>query len=71
MSQSTVPNRMSIPQILHLNQAGGVLYSVPNYPTKDLLVDTPEAQHLASLWDDYNKAKQSLDLKIAELTETL
>jgi hypothetical protein len=66
-----VPDKMSIPQILRLHQAGGVLHSEPAFPTKDLLVDTPEAQLLASLWDDFNKAKKALEAKIAELSATV
>jgi hypothetical protein len=66
-----VPDKLTIAKVLRLHEAGGVLHSEPAYPTKDLLEDTPEAQKLASLWDDFNKAKKALDLHIAELSATV
>jgi len=68
---TNVPDKLSISQVLRLHQAGGLLHVEPAFPTKDLLVDTPEAQKLASLWDDFNKAKKALDLHIAELSASV
>lgn len=64
-------DKFSIPQILRLHEAGGLLHSQPAYPAKDLLVDTPDAQHLASLWEAYSQAKKALDSKISELAATV
>lgn len=68
---TNVPDRLTIAKVLRLHEAGGLLHIEPAYPTKDLLVDTPEAQKLASLWEDFNKAKKALDLHIAELSTTV
>jgi hypothetical protein len=64
---TNIPDKLTIAKVLRLHEAGGLLHIEPAFPTKDLLVDTPEAQKLASLWDDFNKAKKALDLHIAEL----
>lgn len=66
-----VPDKLTIAKMLRLHEAGGLLHIEPAYPTRDLLVDTPEAQKLAALWDDFNKAKKALDLHIAELSVTV
>lgn len=71
MSQSNqvvVNDKLTVERILRLHQAGGLLYTVPAYPPKDLLVDSEDAQHLAALWDNFNQAKKALDLKIEQLS---
>jgi len=70
-AQSNVPEKITLQKILRLHKAGGVLHDVPVYPTSAILEDTPEAQELAALWDNFNKAKQALDLKIEQLSETV
>lgn len=71
MSQTIVNDKITVKQALRLHEAGGLLHVEPDYPPAQLLEDTPEAQHLASLWDIYNKAKKELDQKISELSATV
>lgn len=68
MSQSNVTNKYSIKTLLSLHESGGILHSEPAFPPKDLVENTPEAQKLATLWDDFNRAKKALDSHIAELS---
>lgn len=52
--------RFTVERLVNLHNSGGILNSRPSIEPKLLMVDTPDAQEFAAVWQDYLDAKERL-----------